>query len=98
MIAPENGTEIQIHSYKHDGHLHRIWKNNFILKKTESIVIGANDKTQVIESDGRAWITREPAIFYFHTDRSEEHTSELQSRGHVVCRLLLEKKKPSDID
>src|SRR5215813_15056074 len=27
------------------------------------------------------------------TDRSEEHTSELQSRPHLVCRLLLEKKK-----
>src|SRR5690625_7083163 len=27
------------------------------------------------------------------TGRSEEHTSELQSRGHLVCRLLLEKKK-----
>src|SRR5690625_6715284 len=27
------------------------------------------------------------------TVRSEEHTSELQSRGHLVCRLLLEKKK-----
>src|SRR5690625_6463255 len=26
------------------------------------------------------------------TERSEEHTSELQSRGHLVCRLLLEKK------
>src|SRR5690625_3955451 len=31
--------------------------------------------------------------------RSEEHTSELQSRGHLVCRLLLEKKKiKTDID
>src|SRR5439155_18476884 len=28
--------------------------------------------------------------------RSEEHTSELQSRGHLVCRLLLEKKKNND--
>src|SRR5437870_8403229 len=28
-----------------------------------------------------------------HLVRSEEHTSELQSRGHLVCRLLLEKKK-----
>src|SRR5256884_4586525 len=27
------------------------------------------------------------------TERSEEHTSELQSRLHLVCRLLLEKKK-----
>src|SRR5690625_6264778 len=27
-------------------------------------------------------------------DRSEEHTSELQSRGHLVCRLLLDTKEP----
>src|SRR2546422_6225278 len=30
------------------------------------------------------------------TGRSEEHTSELQSRLHLVCRLLLEKKKKSN--
>src|SRR5690625_427630 len=29
--------------------------------------------------------------------RSEEHTSELQSRGHLVCRLLLEKKKTQQV-
>src|SRR5690625_836299 len=29
--------------------------------------------------------------------RSEEHTSELQSRGHLVCRLLLEKKKQQEV-
>src|SRR5690554_7508016 len=31
-------------------------------------------------------------------ERSEEHTSELQSRPHLVCRLLLEKKKPNMAD
>src|SRR5207253_6132025 len=30
--------------------------------------------------------------------RSEEHTSELQSRGHLVCRLLLEKKNKTETD
>src|SRR5687768_18199448 len=38
------------------------------------------------------------AIFERHTPRSEEHTSELQSRLHLVCRLLLEKKKQEIID
>src|SRR2546422_5394786 len=33
------------------------------------------------------------APFREAADRSEEHTSELQSRLHLVCRLLLEKKK-----
>src|SRR3712207_8856990 len=31
--------------------------------------------------------------FHYYTIRSEEHTSELQSRQYLVCRLLLEKKK-----
>ena len=31
--------------------------------------------------------------FGYRIKRSEEHTSELQSRGNIVCRLLLEKKK-----
>src|SRR5690625_6841963 len=36
------------------------------------------------------WLdVRLPFVF---ESRSEEHTSELQSRGHLVCRLLLEKK------
>src|SRR5690625_6007745 len=34
-----------------------------------------------------------PIFNGFAIKRSEEHTSELQSRGHLVCRLLLEKKK-----
>src|SRR5207253_7227016 len=34
-----------------------------------------------------------PEMSAKHSKRSEEHTSELQSRGHIVCRLLLEKKK-----
>src|SRR5258707_5929149 len=32
-----------------------------------------------------------------HRQRSEEHTSELQSRQYLVCRLLLEKKKELDL-
>src|SRR5690625_7102488 len=32
-------------------------------------------------------------VFMYGVFRSEEHTSELQSRGQLVCRLLLEKKK-----
>src|SRR5690625_5643347 len=37
--------------------------------------------------------SRFPKLAYPCENRSEEHTSELQSRGHLVCRLLLEKKK-----
>src|SRR5690625_5808288 len=49
-------------------------------KSQESIAIAAS------AAMGFAFDARSPG-------RSEEHTSELQSRGHLVCRLLLEKKK-----
>src|SRR2546429_7064160 len=39
----------------------------------------------------------EGMLFVFPRPRSEEHTSELQSRLHLVCRLLLEKKKNSPL-
>src|SRR3712207_8608793 len=44
-------------------------------------------------SDWGAGVTAWIALDY-PTSRSEEHTSELQSRQYLVCRLLLEKKKP----
>src|SRR5690625_1090034 len=44
-----------------------------------------------IEQYGHQLIKAEPNSAQWL--RSEEHTSELQSRGHLVCRLLLEKKK-----
>src|SRR2546422_3966797 len=42
---------------------------------------------------GQSDALREAEPARLHADRSEEHTSELQSRLHLVCRLLLEKKK-----
>src|SRR2546422_2357070 len=40
--------------------------------------------------------TGRPPVPPLRTERSEEHTSELQSRLHLVCRLLLEKKKKTN--
>src|SRR3712207_8460608 len=42
---------------------------------------------------GLALIVASPLIYSVWIVRSEEHTSELQSRQYLVCRLLLEKKK-----
>src|SRR5947209_14604446 len=44
-------------------------------------------------SRGRGCRRRSPTATTADSSRSEEHTSELQSRQYLVCRLLLEKKK-----
>src|SRR5690625_5867230 len=51
---------------------------------TESLQIVYNEINRVSSLIKRLLVFTKP--------RSEEHTSELQSRGHLVCRLLLEKK------
>ena len=68
MAIPTEGEMIQIHSYKHNGSIHRVWQETMVLKGTKNIVIGANERTLVIEADGRTWVTREPSICYFHAE------------------------------
>src|SRR5690625_5320416 len=67
------------------------WKNSI----DNIIQEGLNLKNQIAKTskEGAALInelTQEMQTSI--EERSEEHTSELQSRGHLVCRLLLEKK------
>src|SRR5690625_6923853 len=50
-----------------------------------------------VEAYGPLSLDPAAAVLHYAQERSEEHTSELQSRGHLVCRLLLEKKKASKI-
>lgn len=66
MGVPKEGEFVTIQSYKHDGNLHRTWRDTMVLKTSEHSIIGVNDHTLVTESDGRRWVTREPAIVYFH--------------------------------
>src|SRR2546422_8897398 len=61
-----------------------------------TIVEGSTGTMLGIAEEERAYSTVHEGAIYLHLGesyRSEEHTSELQSRLHLVCRLLLEKKK-----
>src|SRR5690606_41589817 len=59
------------------------------------------DEYAWMKDEGWQQVLRDPkalrADIRAHLERSEEHTSELQSRENLVCRLLLEKKKTKDI-
>src|SRR5690625_6494649 len=56
----------------------------------QEVVFGDSGQTLSIKHDS---YNRQGFMEGIKLSRSEEHTSELQSRGHLVCRLLLEKKK-----
>ena len=63
------GTKFDIHCYKHDGSIHRTWDEAVLLEIHDDYMVFGNDKTRVIESDGRSWKTKEPAVMYFYKDK-----------------------------
>src|SRR2546422_3182492 len=58
-------------------------------------ILIAFSASYLLTTPGEMYSGRE--FFFSLAMRSEEHTSELQSRLHLVCRLLLEKKKTNNI-
>src|SRR2546422_4071724 len=56
----------------------------------------SNTERAVGTSGTKKFVNSRPSFAIASKWRSEEHTSELQSRLHLVCRLLLEKKKQND--
>lgn len=65
-MKPEIKEEIYIQSYKHDSSLHRTWAKGYVVESDDEKVVLITDKTQVIEADGRRWITREPAVYILY--------------------------------
>src|SRR3712207_7766999 len=70
------------------------WTKEFVQVLLRDPEHGVGNK-RVIEGWLATWLpyTREAMQAFAPVFRSEEHTSELQSRQYLVCRLLLEKKK-----
>src|SRR6266481_9739322 len=64
---------------------------------TEIYTLSLHDALQIFEGFKNAWESSQGVVdqksLVISSFRSEEHTSELQSQFHLVCRLLLEKKK-----
>src|SRR5690625_591933 len=83
---------------------YKIWLSEVMLQQTQVITVipyfekfitkyptlsdlaDADEQSLLKDWEGLGYYNR---IRNFHSARSEEHTSELQSRGHLVCRLLL---------
>ncbi len=60
------GEKIQIHCYKHNGKIHRIWDESTVIEETDDYLICGNYKTKVTENDGRSHYTKEEALVFFY--------------------------------
>lgn len=86
------GDKLQIHCYKHDGSFHRTCDEATVLDIKEDILVCANYKTQIVESDGggkyHKYYTKEPAIIFFYKDEWFNIIGQMKSKGlYYYCNL-----------
>ena len=82
------GEKYIIHSYKHNGEIHRSWDEAILLDIKKDYMVFGNNKTKVIESDGRTWKTKEPAIMYFYNNNWYNIIGQLKKEGiYYYCNI-----------
>ena len=87
-MKPEELTYVKILSYKHDGHIRRLWDQGFVLESDETHFVVVTNKTWVEDDDGHKWYTREPAICYFYSDRWYNVIAMLREIGtYYYCNI-----------
>ena len=59
------GRWLGIQCFKHDGTVHRTWDRGLVLVNNDDYIIVASRRAKVIESNGRRWFTKEPAVTIF---------------------------------
>lgn len=79
---------VYIQSYKHDGSLHRTWATGFVIEANEQRIVAVTNHTLVSESDGRKWVTREPAVCFFYPDKWYNVICMIRKTGiHYYCNI-----------
>ena len=88
MKKYNQGDRLNIHSYKHDSKIHRSWDEATFLEENSEYMIFANYKTLVIESDGRTWRTKEPAIMFFSKNNWFNIIGQIKKTGiYYYCNI-----------
>ncbi len=82
------GDKYQIQCYKHNGKIHRAWDEAVVLDIQKDYIVFGNNKTQVIESSGNYWRTREPAVMYFFKNQWFNIIAQMKKDGiYYYCNI-----------
>ncbi len=97
------GEKYVIHCYKHNGKIHRAWDEAILLEIHDDYLVFGNNRTKVVESDGRSWRTKEPAVMYFYKKRWFNIIGQYKKTGicyycNIASPFLLDGKTIKYID
>lgn len=89
------GSNFPIYSYKYSKDIHRVWRLETLLDKSDHRVVLGKMKTKVIESSGRNWMTHEPSIGFFYKNKFFNIMAMIRKDGiYYYCNIA----SPASID
>lgn len=89
-------TPYVIKSFKHDGHLHRMWLTNWLVPdgvlhpdhRKEAMMVFINSQTKIQEADGKEWVSRVPGVSFFIPKRWFNVVALLEDSGiRYYCNI-----------
>lgn len=94
---------VQIKSFKHDGVFHRFWDRGLVVLDNDDFVVIASKHSKVVETNGRRWFTKEPAVTVFSKKRWYNVICMLKEGGvayycNIASPCLIEKNTIKYID
>jgi len=97
------GDVYEIHCYKHNGKIHRVWNEATILDIKDEYIVCGNYKTKVTESNGTIHKTKEPAIIFFYRKRWFNIIAQLKKYGlfyycNIASPFIIDEKIIKYID
>ncbi len=97
------GDKYKIHSYKHNGKVHRSWDEAIVLDVKKNYIVLGNKKTMVTRAEGICWKTREPAIMYYFKNRWYNIIGQMKKDGfsyycNIASPFILEEGTVKYID
>ncbi len=103
MKKINEGEKLQIQCYKHNGNIHRAWDEAVFIEDKGDYIVCGNKRTEVIESSGKVWKTREPAVLFFFKDKWFNIIAQLKKDGlYFYCNIatpyIIEEKTIKYID
>jgi len=75
------GQNYKIHCYKHDGKINCAWEEAVLLDINKDYIVFGNNRSLVVENDGRTWKTKEPAVMYFFRNKWFNIIAQLKKDG-----------------
>ena len=82
------GDSVFVQSYKHNGSLHRTWSKALVVDVKEHFTVAVTEHSWVVESDGRRWLTKEPAICFYYDDKWYNIISMVRKTGiYYYCNI-----------